>query len=142
MIFRNKNLFLLADAVCWIDESGMENYFQENSVLMGVPCKKKLLFAGPGLRYKGQSKTVSTSYYEFTGRKNRHSYVIDFPTDLDFLGFAKGIAYKSDKHHGGGDGTWAEYQHEFDNETKVYCRGAFFVFVNPKMKITTHGIEN
>ena len=143
MRFSNKNLILLADAVSWKDTAGVEYSFVHNSVLMIPPSKKRLIFAGPGLHYKGESKSVSSTYEMFTGRKNRRGiYTINFPSDLDLLGNSSAIAYRSDKYNGGGDGTMAEYEHQWENETKVFCRGDFFVFVNPKMKLTSHGIEN
>ena len=143
MKFPNKNLILLADAVSWKDQSGAEYAFARDSVLMVPPAKKRLVFVGPGLHYKGESRTVSSTYEMFTGRKNRRGiYTINFPSELDFVGIATAIAYRSDKYNGGGDGKIAEYEHQWENETKVYGRGGFFVFVNPKMKLTSHGIEN
>lgn len=142
MKFSNKNLVLLADAVSFKDAQGVEYPFAAKSVLMIPPSKKKLIFVGPGLRYKGEAKDACETYEMFTGRKNKAHYSISFPDELEYIGNASAIAYRSDKFHGGGDGTFAEYEHQFENETKVFCRGGFYVFVNPKMKTTSHGIEN
>lgn len=86
-------------------------------------------------------------FYEFWGKAPKKIYKEKFhdPKQLIYIGNAVEIVYRSNKFHGGGDGTMAEYKHRFKNGVKLYMdeRGKIQLYIKgAKLKVTNRGIEN
>lgn len=67
------------------------------------------------------------------------------PSSLILLGQAVSIVYKCDKKNGGGDGTMAEYVHDFETPVGLYMDETGKVqlyLIGSKLKVTSAGIEN
>ena len=67
------------------------------------------------------------------------------PRTLIKLGRCVAVVYEIDKKNGGGDGTVAQYEHEFETPVGLYMddtgRGQLYI-LGPKLKVTKAGIEN
>lgn len=69
----------------------------------------------------------------------------NIPNNLIMLGQAVSIVYKTDKKHGGGDGTVAEYIHDFETPVGLYMDESGktqLYLIGPALKVTEAGIEN
>lgn len=86
-------------------------------------------------------------FREFHGRRPAFAYHADFyiPSKLIFLGRAIAIIYEIDKKNGGGDGTVAEYIHDFETPVGLFMdeRGKRQLYlIGEKLKVTKDGVEN
>lgn len=88
------------------------------------------------------------AYRAFHGRRVRRIKKIRFdpPTPpLIHLGDVVAIEYACDKRHGGGDGTYAVYRHEFETPTGLFMdegkRRQLYI-IGEKVKVTDAGIEH
>ncbi len=98
------------------------------------------------------SRRVDTSravrlFSRFHGRKPSVVLAksLRVPGSLILLGQAISIVYKCDKLNGGGDGTVAEYAHDFDTPVGLYMdesgKGQLYL-IGSRLKVTDAGIEN
>jgi len=83
----------------------------------------------------------------FHGHEPNLEGELDFhvPEYLTVLGRAHAIEYVTDKKHGGGDGTYAVYRHEFETPAVLVMderRGKQLYILGPKVTVSRKGIEN
>lgn len=88
------------------------------------------------------------AYRSFHGRRVRKVKKIRFDNPkppLICLGEAVAIEYACDKLHGGGDGKYAVYRHEFETPVGVFMdqtRKRQLYLIGERLKVTNAGIEN
>ncbi len=98
-------------------------------------------------RLLANSKAALAAFFRFHGNPPRvvKDTTFNVPKNLILLGQAVAIVYRCDKKHGGGDGTTAEYEHEFETPVGLYmdetAKKQLYI-IGSKLVVTTAGIEN